>query len=101
GVYDRNVCTHADLRHAANISSGDDLGLCFLDVRDLARPQPVRDVRLQDVIGPGGAATDMRLRHILDLEPHFREQELWLFLDLLSVLHRAGGMIGYRVTGLT
>ena len=68
----------------------------LLDIPDFALAQPLRDVRLQNVVGPRRAAAQMSFRHIFDHEAQLGKQFLRLACDFLTVLQRAGGMIGDR-----
>ena len=65
-----------------------------LDVGDLAVAQLRGDLRLEDVVGAGRAAAEMAFRHVHDGEAGAAQQLLRLGLDLLAMLHGAGGMIG-------
>ena len=88
-----------DLGDTADVPGRDDLGLCLGDVGHFAGFQSVRDPRLQQIVGAGRPAAEMRFRNIAHREPHLLEQALRERLDFLAVLHRAGGVIGHPVVG--
>ena len=48
---DRDFRSSGNLHHAADVAGGDHVRLDPLDIRDLARTQPIRDVILKDVVG--------------------------------------------------
>ena len=55
------------------------------------------DLRLQDVVGAGRAAAQMRLSGTSrTVKPQLRQQVLGLPRDFLAVLERAGGVVGDR-----
>ena len=69
-------------------------GATDFDVPDLSVAQPRGDLRLQDVVGAGGAAADVALRNVAHLEAGVLQKRLRQRRDPLAVLQRAGGMIG-------
>ena len=87
------------LRDAADIASGDQVGISRAQVAELAVAQARRDLRLQHVVGAGRAAADMRLRRLDHREAGTLQQRLRFGGDLLAVLQAAGGMIGDRQSG--
>src|SRR3546814_19473117 len=92
-VHHRQRGAAGDLGHAADIARGDELRADRFDIRRLAVAEPRRELRLQQVVGSRRAAAEMAFRHVEDLEPRLGEQGLWRLRYLLSMLHRAGGMI--------
>ena len=84
-----------DLRDAADIAGGDHVGLEPFDIGDLAVAQPLRQLRLQNVVGAGRAAAQMAFRHIFHHEAAASTSSSFgLAHHLLAVLQRAGGVIG-------
>src|SRR5438105_3680534 len=93
-MYDRNCGTGCELGDAADIAGCDQIGVGGRYVGQLAIPQRGSELRLQDVVGPRRAAAEMPFRHVQRLEPGRRKEPLWPRVYPLSVLHRAGGMVG-------
>src|SRR5262249_97352 len=83
-----------DLSHAANISCRDHIRSQFLDSPDFALAQPSCDVWLQNIVRAGGAAAQMTVPNLLHCEAKLGEKLLWLTRNALSVLQRAGRVIG-------
>ncbi len=69
-------------------------GAGTLDVRKLAIAQLRGDLRLQDVVAAGGAAAQMPLGDLAQLESRLAQQAPRQRIELLAVLHGAGGVIG-------
>lgn len=73
-VDDRQLGAAADLHDAADISGGDHVGHRLENIRDFARLEFARDLRLEEIISPGRAAADMPLRHGDDVETGIAQQ---------------------------
>ena len=71
-------------------------GEVCIDIRDLAVAQPHGDLRLQNIIGARRTAAQMPFGNVADLKACLRQELPWQGVDLLAMLHRAGGMIGDR-----
>src|SRR5450830_115215 len=91
---DRNGGAGGNLCDAADIAGRDHIRLEPFDIGDLAVPQPFRQLRLENVVGARRAATQMTLRYIFDDKAKLGKQFFWFAHYLLSVLQRAGRMIG-------
>src|SRR5215470_19589886 len=63
-VHDRNRCTAGNLHHASDVARSNHVRLDACDVGELSIAQPGRNVRLEKVVGPSRAATQMTLGHI-------------------------------------
>ena len=92
-MHDWDWRTGGELSDAADIAGCDQIGLSGDYVGQLAIPQSGSDLRLQDVVGPRRAATEMPFRHVYRLEPRHCEEPFRPVVNPLPVLHRAGGMI--------
>jgi hypothetical protein len=93
-VDDRNWGTGGELGDATDVAGCDQIRVGGCDVGQLAIPQRLSDLRLQDVVGPRRAAAEMPFRYVKRLEPCHGKEPLWPSIYPLSVLHRAGGMVG-------
>src|ERR1700759_3757749 len=87
--------TGGGLGDAADVAGCDQIGLSGDYVGQLAIPQSGSDLRLQDVVGPRRAAAEMAFRHVYGLEPGHCKEPFRHRMDPLSVLHRAGRMVGH------
>ena len=65
---DRGAC--CELGDAADVARGNQIGTDTFDMPDLARAQPIRDVRLQNVVSAGRAAAQMAFRNLLHDKTH-------------------------------
>ena len=83
-----------DLPDASDIAGGDHVGLYLLDIPDFARTQHLRKIRMKNVVGSGGAAAQMALRHLSHLEAQSRQQRLRFVRDSLTMRKRARCVIG-------
>src|SRR4029077_13619292 len=90
----REVGARGDLCDAAKIACCNHIRSQSLDSPDFALAQPPCDVRLHNIVGPRRAAAEMTLRYVLDREAQPGEQILRLPRNSLSMLQRAGGVIG-------
>jgi hypothetical protein len=99
-VDDGDLRAEPDLGDAADVAGGDGLGLEGLDVRHLAVAQFRGQFRLQNVVGAGRAAAQVALGNLHHREAGAAQQLLRLVLDLLAVLHGAGGVIGQTQAAL-
>lgn len=90
----RNAGATRKLGNAADVAGGDHLRLCCRNVGELPGFQLACDLRLQDVVGSGRAATQMTLRHIGNDEACLPQQGLRRAGDLLAMLQRACGVVG-------
>src|SRR6185312_5604863 len=93
-----NARAGGDLGDAADIAGGDHVGFHALDVGELARLQARGQSRLENVVGAGGAATEVALRNVLHRKARFGQHVFRLADDVLPVLQRAGGVAGDRKT---
>ena len=93
-MHDRQPRVARELGDAADVAGGDEIGTGQRDVGQLALAQRRRQLRLQEVIGPGRAAAQVAFRHLDHQKPGGGEQGAGFALDPLAVLQRAGGMIG-------
>jgi len=104
-VHDRQRRIAGELRDAADIAGGHQIGPGQGDAGQLAVAQCRRQFRLQQVVGAGRTAAQMTFRHIHDLETRGGEQRFGLAVDLLPMLQRTRGMVGdpqlrYRSAGI-
>ena len=93
-VHDRHTAAAGQLLDAADIAGGDEIGADHRDVGQLAVAQCTGQFRLQQIVSAGRAATQMPLRDRDDLKPGLVQQLLGSSIDFLSVLQRAGRVIG-------
>ena len=89
----------SDLGNAPDISSSYEAGARCLDVPDFAVAQGSSDLCLHDVVGTGRPAAEVSLSRLLYNETCGLEQILRLPDNLLTMLHRTGGMIRNREAG--
>ncbi len=89
-----NVELAGKLRDAADVAGGDDVRLHAPDVLRLAIAQCAGELRLEDVVGSGRAAANVRFRNVDHRVARLDEQLARLVLDALAVLQRARRMIG-------
>src|SRR6202022_3291800 len=87
GVHYRQVATRGEVSDAADIAGRDEIWPDFGNIRELAVAQCSRNLRLQQIIGPCRAATEMPLRHIDRLDPAGFEKLFRPGVEALSVLH--------------
>ena len=85
---------HHDGLEVGVLAGGDHRRSGRLDVGDLAVAKLRRELRLEHVVGAGGAAADVPLRNFLNLETGAAQQGAGRVLDALAVLHGAGGVVG-------
>ena len=85
----------AELGEATDVARGDQLGPGIEDVLDLALPQLISGLRLVDVIGACGTATDFSILHLHDLDIwNFPEDASGWVRNPLSMEKVAGILIG-------
>ena len=63
-MHDRHVYPGGDLSNASDVAGCNDIGSRTFDIAHLAVAELPRNHRLQQVVGPGGAAADMGFRYI-------------------------------------
>jgi hypothetical protein len=93
-MHDRHPEPALELLDAADIARGDGGRTGGADIADLALAQRLGEFRLQDVVGARRAAAGMGLGNLRDLESRRLEQSARGTVQLLAMLHRAGGVIG-------
>ena len=84
-----------ELRNAADVPARHAIGLHHIDGRQLALPEPGRDLRLQDVVSPGRAAANMPFRDFDHRKSGVAQELPGLLVDPLAMLHGARRMIGH------
>ena len=94
GVDHRDHGARSDLRHAADIAGGDHVGLELFDIADFALAQPPRKLRLENIVGAGRTTAQMSFRYIFHDEPHLAKQFFRSGYNFLTVLKRAGRVVG-------
>src|SRR6185437_4644821 len=97
-MHDRDVSPRGDLRETAEIAGGDHVRRDAADGGHLALAQLQRKLRLQQVVATRRAAAQMALGYLPHLEAGGPQQLTRSLVDALSVLQRAGGMIGHANT---
>src|SRR5687768_10928578 len=85
----RRAARRLQVREAADVRGGDDVGATGLERAELAGAQLARDFRVQQRVGAGGPAAEMRVVHRLERVSGRGQQRLDLAADLLAVLQRA------------
>ena len=90
----RQLGAGLDMRQAADVGGGDDLGRPDSSAWTLLPSSCLRELRLQDRVGARGAAAQVRIGHRGQREAGRREQRLRQPADLLAVLERARGVEG-------
>src|SRR4029077_2483366 len=93
-VDDRDHCARSDLHHAADIAGGDHVGPELFDIADFALAQPPRKLRLENVERAGRTAAQMSFWYIFHDESHLAKQFFRRAYNFLTVLKRAGRMVG-------
>ena len=83
---DRDLCEACDLHHAAKIPGSNNVGIDAGDMCSLALAKSAGDIWLQEIVGAGGTATEMPLRHVEHIEAHPRQKRPWLTGYPLTVL---------------
>ena len=68
---ERNLRAGSDLNHASYIPGSDDIRRNLLKRLDLACQHAPGQLRLQDIVSAGGAAAEMAVNRLADLEPRF------------------------------
>src|SRR5260370_42624348 len=91
---DRGGSSRPDLRDAADVACGDHARLDAGNVGDLAVAERLCDLGLQDVVGPRGAAAEVRLGNRAYFEAGAAKERLRRIDDLQGVLERAGRVVG-------
>ena len=84
-----------ELRNAADVAARHAIGLHHVDGRELALPEPSRDLRLQDVVSPRRAAADVPFRDFDDRKSGIAQELPGLLVDPLAMLHGTRRMIGH------
>src|SRR5262245_20117007 len=85
-----------DLEDATDVAGDDHLRAGCFDIVQLAPAEPLRHLRLRQVVGSRGAATDLRLLQRNNFKTgNHAQQGTWLAADLLSVAEVTGVMIGH------
>src|SRR5262245_57848387 len=75
-----------DLDDAAGIGGDDGLGAGLPNMRDLPPLQPLRHLRLHEVVRPGGSAAPIGLRQLDELKSrHLGKQGAWFLPNLLAM----------------
>jgi hypothetical protein len=92
-VHYGNGRTAGDLHHASNVARGNHVRPYRRNVGNLSVAQFVRNVRLENVVGPRRTATQMALRHIFHHESVLGKQFFRSLRYFLSVLQRTCRMI--------
>ncbi len=95
-VQDRDPAPARDLGHATDVAGGNGVGRRAFDVRHLAVAQPAGVLRLQQVVGPGRASAKVAFGDLADLEAGRGQELLGRRGHLLTMLERAGRMVGHR-----
>src|SRR3954471_14694561 len=85
---------------AADVRGGNDIRAAGLERLELAAAQLGRDLRMQERIGAGRAATQMRVLHRRKRVTSPREERLDPVAQLLAVLQRAGRLECDRAAGV-
>ncbi len=85
-MHDRQRCLAGQLRDAADIAGGDEVGAGQRDIGELAVAQCRGELRLQQIVGAGGAAAQMAFRHLDHRETGGGEQGLGFLVDMLAML---------------
>ena len=73
GVHDRDIHARLELRHAANVSSGDNIRRHNVDVCDFPIAQLAGKFRLEHIVGPDRATADMAFRDLQKRKTGFLE----------------------------
>src|SRR5262245_58816171 len=87
-----------NLRHAADIARREHIGIRALDMSGFSRAKCLGGLRMEQVVGAGGPAAEMLFRYVLNDKSGAFEQLAGLARHLLSMLHRAGIVIGNLVS---
>src|SRR5437667_8022228 len=98
-MHHRHAGADLKLCDAADISGSDDLRLDACDVAELALSERACELRLQHVVGAGGAAAEMPFRNLDYLKARLLQELLRTSMDLLAMLERARGVIGHARPG--
>jgi len=72
-MHDRQRRIARELGDAADIAGGDEVGPGQRDIGELALTQRRGQFRLQQIVGPGRPAAQMRFRHLGHFEARGRE----------------------------
>src|SRR4029453_8790067 len=82
------------LHHATDIGGRDRIRPDACDIAQLAIAELRGELGLEQIVGPGRAATEMPLGDVDDVEAGLVEQVKRQRIELLPMLERAGGVIG-------
>ena len=94
-MHHRHPGTGPDLHHAADVPSGNHIGVLGLQRLNLARLQLRTDFGLQQVVGARRAAAQMAVSRLHHVKPHPLQQILRRGFHLLAMLQTAGRVIGH------
>src|SRR6476661_4816029 len=92
-VNDRDRRARSDLRHTADVTGSDHVGLELFDIADFTLAQPPRKLRLENVVRAGRTTTQMCFRYIFHHESNLGKQFFRSARDFLAVLQRARRVI--------
>ena len=79
-----------DMGEAANVGGRDDRGCAGLEGSHLVAQQLLRQLGLQDGVGPGGATAEVGIVHVRERVTRVGEDRLHDAADLEAVLQAAG-----------
>src|SRR5262245_25230791 len=84
----------SDLDQAAQIAGRYDVCTSTVDVLRLSHAELASELRLQHVVGPGGATAEVALGHVNNMEPRIAQELARLLGNALRVLEGARIMVG-------